>query len=85
MENNRKYRRRVLDRAGKIRFDHGADVATVDCIVTDISATGARLMVYKVADIPSEFKLTVDGISDQECKVRWSNWRSSGELAVEFV
>jgi len=85
VQEQRKHRRRALERAGKIRFDRGAGAAGIDCVVKDISATGARLLVCTAANIPAEFKLTVDGITDQDCLVRWSNWRSSGELAVEFV
>ena len=85
MHEQRKHRRRALERAGKIRFDGGAGIAAIDCVVKDISATGARLLVCTAATIPAEFQLTVDGIVDQDCLIRWSTWRSSGELAVEFV
>lgn len=85
MQEQRKHRRRALDRAGKIRFDKGAGTFAVDCIVKDISASGARLLVCTAANIPEALTLTVDGIVDQDCLVRWSRWRSSGELAVEFV
>jgi hypothetical protein len=85
MREKRRHRRRNLDRDGKITFEGADGATTIDCVVKDIFDSGARLIVYTVSEIPPEFKLTVDGFSDQDCLVKWSKWRTTGELAVEFV
>jgi hypothetical protein len=85
MSEHRRHRRRNLDRDGKITYQGTGGSITIDCVVKDISDSGARLIVFTVSEIPAEFKLTVDGISDQDCLVKWSKWRTTGELAVEFV
>lgn len=85
MAEQRGHRRRDLDRNGKISFPGATGLTTINCIVKDISVTGARLLVFTVSEMPAQFKLSVDGISDQDCRVKWSRWRTTGELAVEFV
>ena len=85
MQEQRGYRRRDLDRNGTISFHGAKGSTTVDCVVKDISATGARVFVNTTSQLPTEFKLSVVGISNQDCVVKWSEWRSTGELAVKFV
>ena len=85
MPEHRRHRRRNLERDGKIFFQGSDGTTTIDCVVKDISDSGARLIVFTVSKIPAEFKLTIDGIFDQDCLVKWSKWRTTGELAVEFV
>lgn len=81
----RRHRRRDLNRQGTISFRGEGGCVTIDCEVKDLSASGARLFVYGGSRIPAEFKLSVVGIYEQDCLVKWSEWRSTGELAVEFV
>lgn len=65
---------------GQIRF-HGA-TTDVSCVVTDISVGGAQIELPKVAGVPSEFRLTLDGVPVRNCFVRW---RSSYTMGVEFL
>ena len=83
MPKQRRHRRRDLNRNGTICFHGARGTTTVDCVVKDISPSGALLLAFTAVDIPEEFKLTVEGISDQDCLVKWREWRST-ELAVEF-
>jgi len=44
-----------------------------DCVISDISATGAKLTIDKPIDIPDEFvlMLTERGTSKRFCTVAW--------------
>ena len=82
MQDERRFRRRILARKGEIRFD-GADGPTViSCLVRDLSAAGAQLLVSSVSEIPPEFKLKAEGMVSENCLVKW---RAPGRLGVEFV
>ena len=59
-------------------------VPIIDCIVKDISVTGARVMVEVPEVLPDYFKLRVD--ADEialfpNCRVRW---RAGNEVGIEF-
>jgi hypothetical protein len=56
----------------------------IECILRDISATGARISVAVPEVVPDYFKLKIEGQRGQlspKCRVRW---RSGNELGVEF-
>ncbi len=71
------YRHRVL-KAGTIEFGGGA----IDCIVRNLSATGAALDVPTPVGIPDKFNLIVlsDGLRFA-CRVVW---RKAARLGVRF-
>ncbi|MEM9028003.1 MAG: PilZ domain-containing protein [Pseudomonadota bacterium] len=56
---------------------------SIDCMVRDISATGARLKSAHAQMIPDTFDLIIelDGL-EAECEVVW---RKDGELGVRFL
>jgi len=55
---------------------------TRDCIVRDISTTGARLTLISTADVPDRFDLTLGAArTKRACRVVW---RTTVELGVEF-
>jgi hypothetical protein len=56
--------------------------STLDCLVRDISATGARLEVSNAVLLPELFDLYVPQ-KDTTYRVRIS-WRAEGEIGVEF-
>jgi hypothetical protein len=68
---------------------YGAYVVTTDgklkrdCVIEDISATGAKLSVNNPVDIPEEFLLFFSerGGSKRSCRV---TWRAVGQLGVTF-
>ena len=56
--------------------------STLDCLVRDISATGARLEVSNAVLLPELFDLYVPQ-KDTTYRVRIT-WRAAGEIGVEF-
>lgn len=72
-------RHRVL-KGGRIIF-YGGD-STIDCVIRDLSDTGARLRVESVIGIPDNFELSASGEHIRHCRIRW---RKAAELGVEFV
>ena len=81
MLERRRHRRRNLDRNGQICVLGANGGNTFDCVVKDISVSGAQLLV-SMAAIPASFKLGVEGLAGQDCLVRW---KSAGAVGVEFV
>jgi hypothetical protein len=58
------------------------DVAIVDCMLHDISSTGARIWVENPGLVPDYFKLRIPGAPlVPRCRVRW---RSNNEIGFEF-
>ena len=76
----RKFRRRSINRVAKFLTESGG--LPRDCIITDISAGGARLFT-EAPNIPEQFRL-LDGDTPvrEECRVVW---QLGGELGVAFV
>ena len=77
----RKHQRHVINRIAKYQTDSGALLR--DCIITDISEGGARLLVTG-AEVPDQFLLTISGekLVREECSVAW---RLGEEVGVTFV
>jgi PilZ domain len=80
MERRAAQRRRVL-KAGSIEFDG----RTVECVLRNISTTGAALQVDRWLRIPHEFKLNVphDNIH-RNCRAVWRKEALIG-LAFELA
>jgi hypothetical protein len=79
----RKGRRTSLTHRAEIaRLENGERIA--DCVVLDISESGARLGVLATGDIPQEFVLVISkpGKVLRRCKVMRS---TATELGVAFV
>jgi hypothetical protein len=76
----RQYPRQKINRLAKVHFDMGA--LPRDCMVTDISTSGARLFSEK--ELPDKFQLVLTGEQNirRACKVVW---RLGGELGVTFI
>lgn len=69
-------RRKAL-KGAQIVFNNGA--SSIDCLVKDMSATGARLQVESVIGIPDEFTLMLaDGSPPRHCRARWKQARFIG-------
>ena len=67
LRDNRAPRQRVL-KAGTIEFSGG----TIDCVVRNISETGAALEVASPVGIPAEFNLMISGnTAKRPCQVVW--------------
>jgi hypothetical protein len=78
MENNRAAPRQRVLKPGTIEFNGGA----IDCVVRNISQTGAALEVASPMGIPNEFNLLVSGDhTSRRCQVAW---RSEKRIGVAF-
>jgi len=77
----RKSKRYSINRAAKFVTESGA--LPRDCIVTNISESGARLF-SEASNVPEQFRLLIDGDTPirEECRVVW---RLGGELGVVFI
>ncbi len=64
-----------------IEFNKGA--SKIDCVVKNISATGARLDVTSAVSLPSEFTLHIPHRSEQHRAQLV--WRESGAIGVRFL
>lgn len=57
--------------------------SVIDCIVRNVTNTGARIHIPDTVDLPEAFDLTFDGGSSfRSCRIVW---RSITETGVEFI
>jgi hypothetical protein len=77
----RRHPRQRINRLAKVQAETGG--LPRDCLITDISAEGARLHVEGI-DVPDQFLLWITGERDvrRECRVVW---RLGHEVGVTFV
>lgn len=79
LEHNRAATRQRVLKSGSIEF-HGG---TIDCVVRNISETGAALEVVSPLGIPETFNLVITGDhSSRPCKVAW---RKDKRIGVAFT
>ncbi|WP_244510102.1 PilZ domain-containing protein [Rhizobium sp. AC27/96] len=60
----------------------GHGTSTLDCLVKDISATGARLAVENAIAVPEVFVLRISDGRSFLCRVRW---RRINAVGVQFM
>lgn len=78
LENNRAARRQRVLKSASIEFDGGV----IDCVIRNISETGAALEVASPLDIPETFDLVISGDhASRPCKVAW---RKDKRIGVAF-
>lgn len=77
-ENRRASRQRIL-KAGKIEFG----LPAIDCIIRNISETGAALEVESPVGIPDRFDLVL--VSDGVRKPASVVWRKPNRIGVRFA
>ena len=65
---------------GRVLFNGGQN--SLDCLIRDISSTGARLEVSANVTLPDRFDLYLPH-RDETCKVH-SQWRRGSQLGVAF-
>ena len=57
--------------------------SVIDCVVRNVTNTGARIHIPNTVDLPEAFDLTFDGgYSFRSCRVVW---RSITETGVQFI
>jgi two-component system, chemotaxis family, chemotaxis protein CheY len=80
LNNRRRHVRRRVVKGGQLVYAHGA--STTECLIRDLSESGARIQVANAQDIPAEIVLSFDdGRASRPCMVKW---RRNNELGVEF-
>lgn len=72
-------RRNTMIRA-QIVFNGGR--STADCIIRNLSESGAKLELASVGNIPQTFDLIAPGHRPHACRVAW---RALKELGVNFL
>jgi PilZ domain len=77
--NRRKTERRDCKRGAKIQFGTGS--LPRDCMITDISAGGVKVVAEHV-DIPPQFTIIFSSGNPRQCRLAW---RIGYEFGAEFV
>ena len=77
--NRRKNERRECRRGAKIQFGVGS--LPRDCMITDISAGGVKVVAEQV-EIPPEFTIIFSSGGPRQCRLAW---RIGYEFGAEFV
>ena len=77
--NRRKAERVNCNRVAKIQFGTGA--LPRDCMITDISAGGVKVVAEHV-DIPPQFTIIFSSGNPRQCRLAW---RIGYEFGAEFV
>jgi hypothetical protein len=81
-QEHRRSKRQSLDYHAQINAIGGD--GPLDCLIKDVSETGARVATDSPDQLPDEFilRLTKDGATRRLCKVVW---RTEREAGVSFV
>ena len=80
MSEQRVTRRNRTLKTGKVVL--GSLFADIDCVVRNLSGTGACLVVASPMGIPDRFDLTLDGgKTSRRCRIAW---RSEDKVGVAF-
>jgi hypothetical protein len=79
MDDHRRVKRTQMQKAGKIIT---AETAVIDCIVCDLTNSGAGLRISPADSVPDCFDLIFDSrLFSRSCKVRW---KYNERIGVEF-
>jgi hypothetical protein len=79
LANRRKSERRVCRSFAKIQFGTGA--LPRDCMVTDVSAGGVKI-IAEYPEIPPEFTVIMSTGRPRQCRLAW---RIGCELGAQFI
>jgi hypothetical protein len=78
-EDRRKSERQPCRRGAKIQFGNGG--LPRDCIVTDISAGGVKIVAEQI-DLPPQFTIILSAGRPRQCRLAW---RIGFEFGAEFI
>lgn len=78
-EDRRKSARQPCRRGAKIQFANGG--LPRDCIVTDISAGGVKIVAEQI-DLPPQFIIILSAGRPRQCRLAW---RIGFEFGAEFI
>jgi hypothetical protein len=77
--NRRRHERAAALYSGSLHHD---GVSAADCVVRDISASGARVMLERLIADPEHCVLDIDGVGLFPSKIVW---RRANEAGLEFL
>jgi hypothetical protein len=77
---NRIAPRRITMITARIVYDNGR--RETECIIRNLSESGAKLEVSKVASLPNTFDIIARGYRPRGCRVVW---RALREVGVQFT
>ena len=82
MPEKRRNFRKSFERRAWIDFEDGA--RPLDCVLGNLSETGAKLIIPSGLELPDEFvlRLTPDGRVARKCRIAW---KAGGEAGVAFT
>ena len=66
--------------AARIVYNNGQ--STFDCLIRDLSESGAKLAISALAPVPDTFDLIIP--RDNRTYRAWTMWRRANELGVRF-
>jgi len=79
MQERRKYARSRVVRRAKLLLETSS---LVDCLVRDLTNTGARVEAVNARELPQALDMTFDGgRSMRPCRLVW---RTTNEVGIEF-
>ncbi|MCM2293191.1 PilZ domain-containing protein [Allorhizobium sp. BGMRC 0089] len=67
-------------KGGRILLNNG--YSTFDCVIRNLSETGAKLKLDMTAPLPDAFELLIHEGQRYRCEVRW---RKGAEVGVKFI
>jgi hypothetical protein len=80
MQQHRKFERTRMQKNARILLK---EYSKIDCVVRDLTNTGAGIQLPKMLDLPETLDLTFDrGRSIRSCRLVW---RSLDRLGVKFL
>lgn len=80
IQENRKSKRLRVLKGAKIVL--GAS-SLLDCVVLDLTNSGARIKIPNTVNLPDKLALTFDG--GHTCRQCWVAWRKLNVAGVEFL
>jgi hypothetical protein len=83
MTEKRQHPRSHVLRRARIVFRRG--FSTIDCVVLDLSAGGARLKVDEWLGMPDRFELRIENGPRREAEVRFRDMEMTGVLFTDSV
>ena len=64
------------------KIDPGCGSVLQECVLTDVSKSGARITIEEPEILPDQFILVLAPSAHRDCKIIW---RSDSQVGVEFV
>ena len=82
LSDKRKSQRKPIERHAWLDRANGSPL--VECVLGNMSDTGAKLLFTELPELPDQFilRLSVDGRVARKCRVAW---KTDKEMGVQFI